>query len=125
MIPGIRLNTMAMALAAVFLQGCGSSQETPGGAPSPSASTSSPIAPKAQDPSRMAITASDRIMAIGPDLRMEVGKAVGCMISERGGQVTAAMIAKAEADVRMNGRKAPPCRSRRFNLPKDPSRPVA
>ena len=125
MISRIRLNTTAMALAAACLQGCGSGKEAPEGAASPKAAASPRTMPNAQDPSRVAITPMDRMMAIGPDLRMEVGKAVGCMMSERGGQVTAAMIAKAEADVRINGRKAPPCRSRRFNLPKDPSRPAA
>lgn len=104
------------ALVVVCLQGCGSGKETPVGSVVSNAAVPSRPTPNVQDPSRVAITPMDRMMAIGPDLRMEVGKALGCMMSETGRPITAAMVAKAEADVRLNGRKAPACRSRRFNV---------
>lgn len=118
------LKVTVAALVVVCLQGCGSGKETPEGSVVSNAAVPSRPTPNVQDPSRVAITPMDRMMAIGPDLRMEVGKAVGCMMSETGRPVTSAMIAKAEADVRINGRKAPPCRSRRFNQSKGSSSPA-
>lgn len=111
------LKGMVAALVVVCLQGCDSGKEAPEGASTSNVTAPSRPSPNVQDPSRVTITPTDRMMAIGPDLRMEVGKAVGCMMSETGRPVTSAMIAKAEADVRLNGRKAPTCRSRGFRAP--------
>lgn len=96
----------------MMLQSCGDpeSGERRLAEPSPKASQSKPSF--VQDPSQRARTPSETMEDIGPDIRMEVQKAVVCEVAASGVPITSGKIRYLQGRVKANGGKAPPCRVR-------------